>query len=228
MLIISIEGLDGVGKTTQATNLCTWFRNLGKTAEIFSVSPKALPRNRTKDFTKSIIEIVNSNGDRITAATQLFLYCAAIKESLHKAANLRRPEILIADRWAFSTRAYYQALQHTQLDSSGAKPLAEDTVSDIINNAYLNLQPSLIFHLHLPESQCMARLSARPNKDDIEQTSEVFYRQAKILFSQMYGEAYLSGVAIKRIDAAKSEAVVLEEMIKTVCDRLNLHSNKAF
>lgn len=109
-LFITLEGIDGCGKTTQAQLLADWLRGLGYSV-LLTREPGGTPVGRT------IREVLLGEGragcepaplGEITAEAELFLYLA--DRALHVAQVVRpalgASEIVVCERHADSTLAY--------------------------------------------------------------------------------------------------------------------------
>jgi len=100
-LFITLEGIDGCGKSTQAELLAGWLRESGR-AVLLTREPGGTPVGQT------IRDLLLSPGHRITAEAELFLYLA--DRALH-VAQIVRPalaagRIVVCERHADSTLAY--------------------------------------------------------------------------------------------------------------------------
>lgn len=100
-LFITLEGIDGCGKTTQAQLLADWLRRMGHSA-LLTREPGGTAVGRT------IRELLLSPDCEITAEAELFLYLA--DRALHVTQVVRPAlaggEIVVCERHADSTLAY--------------------------------------------------------------------------------------------------------------------------
>ncbi len=100
-LFITIEGIDGAGKTTQARLLVEWLGSLG-----YRVRPTREPGGTRAG--ERLRELVLSPGDRISPEAELFIYLAdrAIHTSQVLRPALEEGSIVVCERHADSTLAY--------------------------------------------------------------------------------------------------------------------------
>jgi dTMP kinase len=100
-LFITLEGIDGSGKTTQARLLASWLREAGH-GVVLTREPGGTPLG------ERIRELLLSPGGKITAEAELFLYLA--DRALHVAQVVRPAlaagKVVVCERYADSTLAY--------------------------------------------------------------------------------------------------------------------------
>lgn len=103
--LIALEGLDGVGKTTQARLLAQYLGHLGL--------PVILTREPTNGLIgQKIRQIITSGREGLTPAEELDLFVADRREHVHKVIQpaLAAGKIVITDRYYYSSLAYQGAL----------------------------------------------------------------------------------------------------------------------
>jgi len=99
---ISIEGIDGSGKSTQARLLADALRQRGMTVTL-TREPGGTPGG--EEIRRLVLE---GDPDRWSPETELLLFTAARRDHLEKTIRpaLARGEVVITDRFADSTRMY--------------------------------------------------------------------------------------------------------------------------
>lgn len=100
--LITVEGIDGTGKSTQAKYIVDYLRGVGKDV-VFVRDPGGVP------VSEKIREIVkNFNDGSISKTTEFLLYVAARAQLINDAIipALEVGKIVVCDRFLDSTRAY--------------------------------------------------------------------------------------------------------------------------
>lgn len=150
-MLISFEGIDGSGKSTQAKRLAAYLKDMGK--------PVVLTREPggsagAEEIRKLLVE---GTGERWSAETEILLFTAARRDHLERLIQpaLARGDIVITDRFADSTRVYQGA---TRGD-------LRDTV-DRLHALMIGIEPQLTFVIDVPPETALARGVARGGSED--------------------------------------------------------------
>ncbi len=100
-IIVSFEGIDGSGKTTQAKKFVEFLKKQGKNV-IFLKEPG------TTYIGEKIRSILLSKTNKINPLSELFLYLAARNQLYHEIIkkNLDKKSVIVFDRFFDSTVAY--------------------------------------------------------------------------------------------------------------------------
>jgi dTMP kinase len=141
--LIALEGLDGVGKTTQARLLAHNLTHLGL--------PVILTREPTDGyFGQKIRQIISQGRQGLTPEAELDLFLADRREHVREVIQpaLADGKIIITDRYYFSSMAYQGALG---LDPLDIQRRHEDFAP----------QPDLVIILELPLAEITRRLQQR-------------------------------------------------------------------
>lgn len=153
-MLISFEGIDGSGKTTQARLFCDYLRAGGRTATMLR-EPGGTP------IGERIRDILLDNGSTGMAHTaELFLYLAAraqiTEQVIHPA--LDRGDIVVMDRFIDSTTAY----------QGYARGLDRDAVMRMNLFATGGLKPDITYYIDCPADVAASRLTAAPDRLESE------------------------------------------------------------
>lgn len=187
---ITIEGVEGAGKSTQATRLADALRREGKNV-VLTREPGGTELGRTLRrmlLDEPVIEPAPE--------TELLLYLADRAEHVRRLIGpaLERGAVVIADRFSDSTIAY----------QAYGRALPEADVRQLDRFARGDLQPGLTFVLDLPAAEGLERVrSARP-ADRLERESLEFHERVRAGFAA--------------IAAAEPERVVLLDARREVDD----------
>lgn len=174
-LFISFEGIDGVGKSTQADLLETWLSEQGKTV-VRTLEPGGT------DVGVEIRKILLHHKGDLAPRAEAALFAA---DRAHHVANKIRPalergEIVITDRYFDSSVAYQGA----------GRDLSRTEVRDLSLWAVGGLLPQLTVLLDLPAEEARARRNKSGTEPDR-------LEREKIEFFETVRSAYL--------DLAKAE-----------------------
>ncbi|MCZ6741243.1 MAG: dTMP kinase [Alphaproteobacteria bacterium] len=174
---ITLEGGEGVGKSTQSKRLAEFLEDRGITV-MLTREPGG------SDGGEQIRRLLVSGAPgRWTPLTEAFLYAAARADHV---AHLIEPALaegrwVISDRFTDSTLAY-QGFGH-------GLPL--DAVTQLNALAAGELKPDLTFILDVPVGDGLARARARPDHRD-EAAREDRYERMDEIFHQRVAEGYLT------------------------------------
>jgi dTMP kinase len=173
-LFVSIEGVEGSGKTTQIARLAERLRALGREVVVVR-EPGGTP------MAEEARRLVLDPALRPGAAAELFLYLAARADLVERAVRpaLARGAIVLADRFDLSTRAYQIA----------GRGLPEATVLAANALATGGLEPDLVIVLDLAPSVGRARQQAGGKvRDRLELEDDAFHRRVAEAFRRTTGD----------------------------------------
>ncbi|MBJ7280968.1 MAG: dTMP kinase [Rhodoluna sp.] len=198
-LFISFEGIDGVGKSTQADLLETWLQSQGKT----------VVRTLEPGGTEVGIEIrkilLHHRGD-LTPRAEAALFAA--DRAHHVASKIRpaleRGEVVITDRYFDSSVAYQGA----------GRELSQTEVRDLSLWAVGGLLPDLTVLLDLPADVARNRRNGSGTEPDRLESEKIEFferaRQAYLDLAKAEPNRFLV------IDAAASVDVMQEQIVNRV------------
>ena len=99
MKLITFEGIEGVGKSTQINLISEWLKNKG-------LSVKLLREPGSTIFGEKIREILLSNKSNISAHTELLLMFAARSEMINSHMINSNHDFILCDRYFHASIAY--------------------------------------------------------------------------------------------------------------------------
>ena len=145
-LFISLEGIDGSGKSTQGRRLVEMLRSQGRSVTL-TREPGGSPG--AEEIRRLVLEGAT---DRWSAETEILLFTAARRDHLEKTIRpaLARGEIVITDRFADSTRIF-QGITRGDLS---------DTV-DRLHTLMIGVEPDLTLLFDLDPALGLSRANAR-------------------------------------------------------------------
>lgn len=166
--LISFEGSEGSGKSTQIARLAAHFQAMKREV----VTTREPGGTEIGEQIRNII-VHNSRGDEMCAETELLLFTAARAQLVREviAPALLRGALVLSDRFLDSSTVY-QGI---------GRNLAADPVNQINRFAVGNVMPDLTLVLDVPESVSLARLKQRASDlpDRMERENVDFYRKVR-------------------------------------------------
>lgn len=150
-LFISLEGIDGSGKSTQSRRLADWLKTQGRDP-ILTREPGGAPG--AEEIRRLLVE---GDPDRWSPETEILLFYAARRDHLERTIlpALDAGRDVITDRFADSTRVYQGA---TRGDLRG--------LVDAIHAQVIGLEPDLTLILDMDPDIALTRGLARGSGED--------------------------------------------------------------
>lgn len=198
---ITLEGVDGAGKSTHHPWLVEALRERGKRV-VATREPGGTALG------EKLREVLLH--DTMHLETEALLMFAARREHLDKVIlpALERGDWVVSDRFTDATFAY----------QGGGRGLARERLEILENWVQEGLQPHLTLLFDAPIDVAQARLSASGNAPDrFEREQRVFFEKVRFAYLD---RARREPTRIVVIDATKTLAdirVILEEILITLC-----------
>lgn len=202
-LFISLEGIDGSGKSTQAKGLAAWLQGQGRDP-VLTREPGGAPG--AEAIRRLLVE---GDPDRWSPETEILLFTAARRDHLERTIRpaLSAGRDVITDRFADSTRVYQGA---TRGDLRG--------LVDDIHARVIGIEPDLTLILDIDPEIALARgLARRSGEDRFEDFGLGFQKKLhegfRALAKQAPGRCIL-------IDANRSAEAIAADITAAVAKRL--------
>jgi len=170
-MLITFEGIDGSGKSTQIQLLKTFIEaNLGRNVVVYREPGGNI-------VSEKIRSLLLDTDFEIQPVTEMLLFSAARAQLVADDVmpNLKNGSIVILDRFYDSTTAY-------QGYGRGAAPINE--IHALNHFAALGLKPDVTFYLRLDLEEAQLRRSG-DEKDRIERSGNAFYEKVIQGFDEM-------------------------------------------
>src|ERR1043165_9396796 len=198
--LISFEGSEGSGKSTQISRLAAHLQKSGREV----VSTREPGGTEIGEQIRNII-VHNSKGDEMCAEPELLLFPAARAQLVREviAPALLRGAIVLSDRFLDSSTVY-QGI---------GRNLAADPVAQINRFAVGSVMPDLTIVIDVPEEVSLARLKTRASDlpDRMERENVDFYKKVRegyLVLAKGMPERFIV------VDGTKTEDMI-EKKIRT-------------
>jgi dTMP kinase len=206
--LISFEGSEGSGKSTQIARLAAHLQQIGREVE----ATREPGGTEIGEQIRNII-VHNSKGDEMCPETELLLFTAARAQLVREviAPALLRGAVVLSDRYLDSSTVY-QGI---------ARNLAPDPVNQINRFAVGNVMPDLTVVIDVPTEVSLARIRQRASDlpDRMERENIEFYRKVRegyLLLARQWPERVVV------IDGTQPPDVIEKEVWAAVQQRLGL------
>ena len=197
-IFITIEGVEGSGKSVQAKLLVEWLKEQG-----FDTLLTMEPGGTTIGETIREMLLSDSNIDSIT---ELFLYLADRREHIIKVIlpALEEGKTVVSDRYFDSTFAY----------QGGGRGIDKNWIESLMNNVVQNVVPDITFLIDVSPDVGLSRIKGR---DRIEKEEISFHKRVR---EEYLNRARRFPERINVIDGVKSISEVQNEIRRTLKERL--------
>ena len=203
-LFISLEGIEGAGKSTVAQALESQLRARGLTV-LLTREPGGTP------LAERVRALVLARGEEaISPLAETLLMCAA--RAIHL-ANLVRPalargECVICDRFSDATRAYQGA----------GRGVDAALIEALLAAVHADLWPQRTLLLELPVTQGLARAQSRRGvQDRFEDEDRQFFERVRARYLEL---ARAEPARIRVIDASVGAELVALRALEALADLL--------
>lgn len=162
-LFITIEGVEGCGKSTQREKLAQWFESQGRTV-VCTREPGG------SEIGGRLRELILSPGAPIKHQyTEIFLFYADRLEHIHQVVQpaLNRGDVVICDRYVDSTYAY----------QVGGRQIPRELVDQL--NQWIEVMPHWTVLLDIDPEEGIRRAKKRAALDRFEQEHMEFHERVR-------------------------------------------------
>lgn len=185
-LFVSLEGIEGVGKTTQVGTVAAWFRDRGHDV-VLTREPGG---TEVGEGIRHLL--LHTPGGRMAPLTELLLVAAARAEHVERVLRpaLDTGQVVVCDRYIDATHAY----------QGGGRALPAAAIEAVETLATAGVRPDLTLLLDAPVDVALGRARARGGADRFESERAAFFTRVR--------QAYLDRAAaapdrLRVIDATR-------------------------
>jgi len=202
--LVTFEGVDGCGKSTQQKLTAEWLRNRGMEVRT-TFEPGDTPLGA------EIRKLLLSGVHQPVAAAELLLFLADRAQHVHEVIRpaLDAGDWVLCDRYTDSTRAYQLAGRN--LDAA--------SVEQLLDFAELGVHPALTVWLDLPVQTSLERIRSRAGMEGsmtrLDEECRSFHEAVSTGFEQMCRD---EPERVLRIDAIGTVANVQQRIRAAICD----------
>jgi dTMP kinase len=202
---ITLEGGEGVGKSTQAARLAEALRARGLTVVVTREPGGTAGAEAIRDL------LMTGTQDKWSARAEAFLFAAARTDHVEKLIQpaLARGDWVICDRFVDSTRAY----------QGGAAGLIDDDILALHRVGSGGLMPDRTLLLILPYTEAGKRAEAREsgNADRFGARNDAYHARLLAAFERLAAE---EPARFRKIDASGDAAIVTARLLGALKDVL--------
>lgn len=168
-MLIDVEGIDGVGKTTQCILLQEWLSSLGH-------SVVSIKESSGTEFGKQINKAIHSQAPRNKIA-EMYAFLSA-KAQIY--AQVVLPQLalecqVISDRGQGSFLSYH----------SIKTGLGVDVLLAMMNHATLDIQPGITILIDMPADIAIQRNLSKKTLTKFDKMSKAFFEEQRKIFLQL-------------------------------------------
>ena len=195
-MFISVEGTEGVGKSTLIRKIHQFFEQQGKEV-VLTREPGGTP---LAEQIRSLLLAVNHD-EPMSHDTELLLIYAARAQHLQQVIlpALEAGKIVLSDRFTDASFAYQCA----------GRGLSQEKLK-LLNQTFVAKMPNITFWLDAPIELGMTRARERGALDRFEQEKLSFFSKVRAGYETLW---QAEPERIKRLDATKIADVVFEEAL---------------
>ena len=203
-VFISMEGMDGCGKTTQRAALTEHLKQLG-----WRVTTTREPGG--DEVAEKIRQLVLDPANKTMCdETEVYLYAASRAQNVRAVVRpaLERGDAVVCDRFVDSSAAY----------QGGGRKLGVERVSALNAMAVGETLPDITVYLRMPADVALSRRLSASKPDRLEQEKADFFSRTYQAYEQRFAG---QEKRVMTVNAAQSIEQVTQEMLDQLDERLD-------
>ncbi len=203
-VFLSMEGMDGCGKTTQLGALVEHLEQLGWDVQ--------LTREPGGDAIAEKIRslVLDPANKTMFDETEAYLYAASRAQNVRALIRpaLEAGRAVVCDRFVDSSIAY----------QGGGRRLGSDEIAALNRLAVGDTLPDVTVYLRMPPERALSRRLSASEPDRLEREKSSFFERTYQAYEALFGQENMARVAA--VDASQSIGDVTREMLAAVDERL--------
>ena len=203
-IFITMEGVDGCGKTTQRNALIAHLEQLGWEVQLTREPGGDEIAEKIRTL---ILDPVNTAMDDLTEA---YLYAASRAQNVRAKIwpALNSGKAVVCDRFVDSSIAY----------QGGGRQLGTQKIQEINRFAIENAVPDITVYLRMPPEKALSRRLSTSEPDRLEREKASFFERTYDAYEALYAQKGMERVVA--VDASRGIEEVSQEMIAAVDRKL--------
>jgi len=196
-VLITFEGIDGCGKSTQINKLSAWLKRQGIAHHLFR-EPGGT------DLSESVRELLLHSAGRMDPVTEMLLFSAARSQLVAEKVIplLERGDLVILDRFFDSTTAY---------QGYGRGSASPEDIRQLNRLAAHDIQPDCTFYIRVPVELARKRRAGQ-KEDRMEQETDRFFQRVADGFELLVA----NDDRFVALDGTRSPEAIHEEVVARV------------
>lgn len=204
-LFITMEGVDGCGKTTQRNALIAHMKQLGWTV---TMTREPGGDEMAEKIRNLVLDPVNT---ALFDETEAYLYAASRCQNVRALIRpaLSRGDAVVCDRFVDSSIAY----------QGGGRQLGTERIAGINREAVGDTKPDITIYLRMQPEVALSRRLNASEPDRLEREKESFFIRTFNAYEELYAKEGMERVIT--VDASRTIEEVTQEMLTKLDERLN-------
>ena len=205
-ILLTFEGIEACGKTTQAIILESYLNALG----IDTIRTRMPGGCEIAEKIRDIL--LDTENNHMATQTEMLLFGASYAQLVSEVVMpaLREKKVVVCSRYFDSMYSYQRFGRRSPMKH----------LNMIFESAFQGVCPNITFLLDLPVEISIERVKQRGNIDRIESEGEDFYKRIYEGYQSIHLWDLFYKERVVRIDATQSQAEVWKHICQTVDERL--------
>ena len=208
-LFITMEGVDGCGKTTQRNALIAHMKQLGWPVTMTREPGGDAMAEKIRDL---VLDPVNT---ALFDETEAYLYAASRCQNVRALIRpaLERGEAVVCDRFVDSSIAY----------QGGGRQLGTERIAAINREAVGDTLPDITVYLRMQPDVALSRRLNASEPDRLEREKESFFVRTFEAYEALYAQEGMERVLT--VDASRTIEEVTQDMLEKFDEKMNQLAN---
>lgn len=204
-VFITMEGVDGCGKTTQREALIAHLRELGWEIQLTREPGGDAMAEKIRDL------VLDPANTAISDLTEAYLYAASRAQNVHAMIRpaLKAGKAVVCDRFVDSSIAY----------QGGGRQLGTERIARINAEAVGECRPDITVYLRMAPEKALSRRLGASEPDRLEREKESFFVRTYEGYEELYAKEE-NKARVLTVDASRSIEEVTQQMLELFDERL--------